>query len=117
MLYRISLKVICGMRCESRHFCSIPDTIYKEFMDCINGDSLDVNAYLSMWARQDWGVTIRMTVDEDIDELKSLIKRSSKKAYSELYVFEPYDLIPDEDFWVKLWVSSHMKDETERRKL
>lgn len=116
-MYKIVLKVICGMRLEWKYFCSVPESIYTEFINSIDRDTLDVNAYLVLWARQDWGVTLKMSIDDDIDELKSIIVASSRRAYSELYVFESYGLIPNDHFWISLWVSSHMKDETERRKL
>lgn len=116
MLYKIVLKVISGSILEWRYFCSVPQLIYLDFSEVANLKGLDMNAFLALWAKRDWGVSISMSTTNDIDELKTFIKLSSKKAYPELYIFHDYGLIPDEDFWIRLWVSSHMKSETERLK-
>lgn len=115
MLHKIVLKVITEHnRLEWRYLCSVPEEIYADFVSAANPDTLDLNAYISLWTKYDWGVFLRMTYTEDIQRLKKLITSSCRRTYSELYIFEDYDLIPDEDFWIKLWVSSHLKSETER---
>lgn len=114
MLHKVLLKVICDDRLEWRYFCSVPQGIFHDFVTSVKIEDLDINAYLSMWAKHDWGVSFSMGIVEDIERLKTLIKASSKRVYPELYIFQSYDLIPDEDFWVKLWVSSHMRNEAER---
>lgn len=115
MLHKVLLKVIVpGGKLEWKYFCSVPQSIYHDFISVVNPDDLDFNVYLSLWARRDWGVTLKMALVEDITRLKTLIVASSKRAYSELYVFNSFGLVPSEDFWVKFWVSSHMRSETER---
>lgn len=118
MLHKVLLKVInLDKKLEWKYFCSVPQGIYQEFIDTRdtrNLDTIDMNAYLSLWAKRDWGIKIKMILVEDIERLKTLIITSCKRAYPELYTLEEHNLIPNEDFWVKLWVSSHMKTETER---
>lgn len=114
MLYKIVLKVVSGTALKWRYFCSVPQDIYADFFDAVHLNKLDMNAYLSLWAKRDWGVSLNMGMTEDIDKLKGLIRKSSKRVYPELYIFQKQGLVPDEDFWIKLWVSSHMKSEAER---
>lgn len=115
MLHKVLLKVInLDKKLEWKYFCNVPQSIYHDFVSVANLDTTDMNAYLSFWAKRDWGIKIKMILVEDIERLKTLITASCQRAYPELYVFQNYGLAPDDDFWVKLWVSSHMRTETER---
>lgn len=96
--------------------CKVPDKIYSDFNQAVRLEDLDMNTYLSVWAKQDWSAYINMGHLDGIDRLKYYIRLSNQKAYPELYALKEDGLEPDEDFWVSLWVASHMKDETERRK-
>lgn len=114
MLYKIVLKVVNGRKMQWKYFCSVPQRIYHDFVNAVQPDEFSMNAYLSVWARQDWGLQLNMGLVDDIERLKATIRASNQKAYSELYIFQEYELIPDEDFWIRLWVSSHMRRETEK---
>ncbi len=115
MLHKVLLKVITPEgKLEWKYFCSVPQGIYHDFVSTVHPDSLDINAYLSRWAKRDWSICLKMALVEDIERLKTLIVASCKRSYSELYVFEKYGLTPNNDFWIRLWVSSHMRREAER---
>lgn len=115
MSHKVLLKVITpDGKLEWKYFCSVPQGIYHDFVSIVNPDSIDMNAYLSLWAKRDWSINLKMALVEDIERLKTLIVASCKRTYSELYIFQPFGLIPDGDFWIKFWVSSHMRSETER---
>jgi hypothetical protein len=111
------IKVINGNKLGWRYFCSVPTRIYHDFANIVNLQDSDMNAYLALWARRDWGLKISMGHIEDIDKLKYMIQNNNRKAYSELYIFQEYGLMPDENFWIRLWVSSHMRSETERLRI
>ena len=112
----LTIKVIAEKNLVWQTVCKVPDEIYNDFSNAVQLGDLDINSYLSVWAKQDWGIYIDMSVIEGIDRLRHYIEYSNKRAYPELYVFRNYGLEPNNDFWMSLWVSSHMKDETEMSK-
>ena len=116
MLYKIVLKLVEDNLLKWVYFCSVPKEIYDEFHDIVISDTQEINAYVSTWVKKDLGILIRLTTTENMNKIKELIIKSCRKTYSELYIFENYGLIPDEDFWIRLWISSHMKYEIEKRK-
>lgn len=112
----LTIKVIAGRSLVWQTICKVPDEIYKDFSYAVQLEDLDINSYLSVWAKQDWSIYLDMSVIDNIDRLKHYIEYSNKRAYPELYAFRDYGLEPSSDFWISLWVTSHMKDETEIRK-
>jgi hypothetical protein len=116
MLHKIYIRVIKGKKLKWMYFCGVSEKLWNEFNSLAHIDVLDFNAYLSMWAREDFLSNFKMDRVEHIDELKQLIVASCKNTYSELYIFEKYGLEIDKDFWIKLWVSSHLKTEILRLK-
>lgn len=99
------------------HFCDVPTNIYKEFIKVTQCKPEDINAYFARWVRLDYRRQIKVAYSEGIEALKSMIIRDCRQSYPELYIYEQDGLIPDESFWLSLWVSSHMKYEIEVRKL
>ena len=113
MLHKLYIRVIKDKRLKFIYFGSVPEKLYKEFDALAHIKVLDLNAYLSMWARDDFLNNLPMDRIEHITQLKRMIVTHCRNTYSELYTFEKYGITIDKDFWVKLWLCSHIKVETE----
>jgi hypothetical protein len=107
MTHKVIVKVIDNDRLVWKYFCDIPIFVYDDFFTKVT--PLEFNAYLRVWARQDFGVYLQMTHAQHLIELKNVIIKAYKTVYPELYAFEEKDLIPYEPFWVQYWVVSHME--------
>ena len=116
-MHKLYIRVIKDKRLKWMYFCGVPDEVYEKFNAVARLGLLDLNAYLSMWARDDFLNNVQMDRVEHIDQLKRMIVTSCKNTYAELYAFEKYGLAIDKDFWIRMWTSSHMKTETERLKI
>lgn len=112
----LQIKVLSDKHLIWQTVCKVPDKIYNDFNQAVRLEDLDMNTYLSVWAKRDWSVYINMGQVDGIDRLRYYINLSNQKAYPELYVLKSYGIEPSEDFWVNLWIASHMLEETERRK-
>lgn len=113
----MQVQVIKGSEIVWEHFCNVPTGIYKEFINTTHCKPEDINAYFQRWVRLDYHRRIKTAYSEGIEALKQMVIRDCRQAYPEMYIYKDYGLIPDESFWLSLWVSSHMKYEIEVRKL
>lgn len=116
MLHKIYIRVIVGKQLKWAFVSAVPEELWKEFNSYAHIGVLDFNAYLAMWAREDFLNNVQMDRAEHITLLKRMIITSCKNTYGELYTLEKYGLEIDKDFWVRLWVSSHMLTEIQRLK-
>lgn len=111
MLHKLYIRVIKNKKLKWMYFAAVPEEIWDEFNSLAHISVLDLNAYLSMWGREDFLNNVPMDRVEHIEQLKRMIVTSCRNTYGELYTFEKYGLAIDKDFWIRLWVSSHMKTE------
>lgn len=113
MLHKLYIRVINGKKLKWMFFCGVPEEIWNDFNKLAHIGVLDLNAYLSMWARDDFLNNVPMDRVEHIDQLKRMIVTSCRNTYKELYSFEKFGLEVEKDFWIRLWAASHMRTETE----
>lgn len=111
--HKIVIKVINEDRLEWATFCYVPQEVFKEFSRWTNLKVLDFNAYLSLWAKEDFLINLDMATLKDVETLKRIVYTSCRQSYNELYQFERYGLTINRGFWLKYWVTSHLKVETE----
>ena len=94
-----------------REYIEVPEGVYREFQAIRKAT---INAYFTAWAKRDWGISIPMVTVKNLDKLKEVIARTSKRTYPELFVFP--ELRIGINFWLSYWVTSHMSIEVERVK-
>lgn len=95
-----------------REYIEVPEGVYREFQAIRKAT---INVYFTAWAKRDWGISIPMVTVKDLDKLKEVIARTSKRTYPELFVFP--DVRIGINFWLSYWVTSHMSIEVERHEL
>lgn len=94
------------------HFTYIPEDAFEEFCK-VDNRGWHRNEWVNRWAKRDFGIEGAVE-NGRLEELKQLIK----KHYQELYP----EVIPlstrhnrDTHGWVRVWVCSNIKKETEIR--
>ena len=95
-----------------REYIDVPEDIYRRFQAV---SKATINVYFTAWAKRDWGISIPMITVKDLDKLKEVIARTSKRTYPELFVFPEIRI--GINFWLSYWVTSHMSIEVERHEL
>lgn len=108
---KIYLKVVKDRRMAQVYFCTVPDEIYEAFDALVHLDTLDFNAYLSVWAAEDFMAELSMSCANNITQLRKIIINHYKRDYPELYTLEKVGIRIDDDFWIKYWTVNHMRME------
>lgn len=112
---KILVKVVRGNSIKWVHFCRVPAEVYDEFFRVTECSTSDFGAFLSVWARNDFGVRLTMATFEDVLHLKTLVKRRFQIEYSDLYTMPGASSL-DIRGWFQIWVAQHMQEEISERK-
>lgn len=112
---KILVKVVRDDTLKWVHFCRVPTEVCNEFFRVTECCTADFGAFLSVWARNDFGVRLTMATFEDICYLKTLVKRRFQIEYRDLYAL-PGSSALNIRGWFQIWVSQHMQEEISERK-
>lgn len=94
------------------HLCYVDSDIYKEFLQSPKG-ATTINEMIIDWCKSDFNQAIDMATTSDLEILKGLVK----KYYSELYPDLYRESEIDRQGWIRIWVTSHLKQEVENGKI
>lgn len=112
---KILVKVVRDDSLKWVHFCRVSTEVYDEFFKVTECSTADFGAFLSVWAKNDFGVRLTMATFEDIRYLKTLVKRRFQIEYCDLYALPGAESLSIRG-WFQIWVSQHMKEEISERK-
>ena len=93
------------------HLCYAPKDLYLKFLRTFGLERFEMADYVAKWAKEDFNLDIPMTTAKDITILKELIMDKYSSAYPHLLRKSH----TDHQGWVRVWVSSHMERDLQRR--
>lgn len=93
------------------HLCYAPKDLYLKFLKTFGLERFEMADYVAKWAKEDFNLDIPMTTAKDIAILKELIMDKYSSAYPHLLRKSH----TDHQGWVRVWVSSHMERDLQRR--
>lgn len=109
-LTKLLIKVLRDDDWKWIHFCYISSDIYDDFFNVIGCEKSEIGGFLSAWAKQDLGISLRMATYQDVLDLRRTISDKYSKEYKELYALKEEEN-PKIYGWVRFWVSEHMRKE------
>lgn len=93
------------------HLCYAPKDLYLKFIEKKDIERFEMADFVSDWAKEDFNIDIPMTTAKDIAILKELILDKYMSAYPHLIRKSS----TDHQGWIRVWVSTHMEKELQRR--
>lgn len=94
-------------RSEWTHISYIDRNLYDRFIESKRIDTIDLNDYLSRWAKEDFNIDLAMSSKNDIRVLKILVKNFYKRAHPELFI----NSSTDRQGWFRVWLTKKIKEE------
>ena len=94
-------------RAEWTHISYIDKALYDKFMEREHIESIELNDYLSRWAKEDFNIDLAMSSKNDITVLKELVKDFYRRAHPELYI----ESNTDRQGWLRVWLTKKIKEE------
>lgn len=113
-LSKLLVKVLRDGEWKWIHFCYVYTNLYDAFFHIVQCEKSEFGTFLSMWARGDFQVKLRMSTYEDVQKLRELVEQRYQQEYSELYALNPEEN-PKVQGWMRMWVSQHMRVEIAAR--
>ena len=112
---RKKLVLLCTDQHNERrwiHFCYVPSDVYDSyFMKLDAGKMETIRKRLRLWAKQDFGVDVKLNTLDDLRSFRKFILNMYKSEYSELFPKGGFTF--STQGWVTLWVTRHMEMEIE----
>ena len=107
MLQKVHLKLL-DRHNQSKwvHFCYISEDVKKRFIKAC--PKMSINIKIRHWANDDFGAVF-LVDDNDLSNLKMLIKAKYKHKYPEL--FRELSDKTDRQGWIAIWLTEHMEKE------
>lgn len=93
------------------HLCYAPKELYLKFLEAKGIERFEMADYVAKWAAEDFNIELPMTTAKDIKILKELILDKYNSAYPHLIRKSS----TDHQGWVRVWVSTHMEKDLQRR--
>lgn len=93
------------------HLCYAPRELYLNFLRAKSIERFEMADFVSKWAKEDFNIELPMSTSKDIAILKELILDKYSSAYPHLIRKSS----TDHQGWVRVWVSTHMERELQRR--
>lgn len=93
------------------HFCYAPRDLYLTFLSAKSIERFEMADYIARWAKDDFNIDLAMTTFKDITILRELIL----DKYSSVYPHLLRKSTTDHQGWVRVWVSTHMEKELQKR--
>lgn len=93
------------------HLCYAPRDLYLKFLEVKGLERFEMADYVSKWAMEDFNIDLPMTTFKDIVILRQLILDKYSSAYPHLIRKSN----TDHQGWVRVWVSTHMEKDLQRR--
>lgn len=94
-------------RSEWTHISYIDRSLYNKFIYREGVETIDLNDYLSRWAKEDFNADLAMSSKNDIKVLKELVKDFYRRAYPELFISSS----TDRQGWFRVWLTKKIKEE------
>lgn len=92
------------------HLCYVQPNLWASFKKKLS-DERSLNDFLSKWAAEDFGVTLKVNSIEDLSELKALIKNKAQTQYPHIYLKTNID----SQGWIRVWVQEHLMKERNKK--
>lgn len=93
------------------HLCYAPKGLYLKFIDTMGIERFEMADFVSKWAKEDFNIDLPMTTAKDITILRELVL----DKYSSTYPHLLRKSATDHQGWVRVWVSTHMERDLQRR--
>lgn len=93
------------------HLCYAPASVYLKYLTEFNMDRNEMGESISRWAREDFNIELPMTTSKDIKILRELIFDKYKSTYPHLMRATK----TDHQGWIRVWVTTHMERDLQRR--
>lgn len=94
-------------RAEWTHISYIDKSLYENFLEEKSIETVELNDYISRWAKEDFNISLAMCSKNDIRVLKELVKDFYRRAHPELYIESP----TDRQGWLRVWLTRKIKEE------
>lgn len=108
-LTKVQIKVKLGRRGFTWvHFCYIPLEVKREFDEYVTPKNQLANYWITKWAVEDFG-KVNLETEQDLANLKNLIRDRYKTEYPELYI----ESNTDNQGWLRVWYTKNMERELE----
>lgn len=93
------------------HLCYAPRELYTKFLDTKGIERFEMADWVSQWAKEDFNLDLPMTTAKDIAILKELVLDKYQSVYPHLI----RKTTTDRQGWIRVWVSTHMEKELQKR--
>lgn len=112
-LIKFSLKVLDENKDKLvwEHFCYAPRELYLKFVNQKGIERFEMGDFVAKWAKEDFNIDLAMTTVKDIVIVRELILDKYSSAYPHLIRKSN----TDHQGWVRVWVSTHMERDLQRR--
>jgi hypothetical protein len=94
------------------HLCYAPKDLYLKFLETLGVERFEMADFVSEWAKEDFNIDLPMTTAKDIAILRALVIDKYSSAYPHLL----RKTETDRQGWLRVWVSSHMEKDLQRRR-
>ena len=95
-------------RVEWVHLCYMDRDLYNQFLKRKELSSNDLNAELSRWCKEDFGIELAMSRKQDILVLKGIVKDFYRTAHPDLFV---ENQSTDHQGWFRVWITRKIKED------
>lgn len=89
------------------HLCYVGSSIYNDFLQTFNTDSIGFADYIADWIKQDFNLDLTMTTKRDLNILRAVVTDKYKTLYPIIY--QNSDI--DTNGWIRVWVMQKMENE------
>ncbi len=93
------------------HLCYAPKGLYLKFIKETGIERFEMADFVAKWAEDDFNIQLSMSTAKDIVILRQLVMDKYQSAYPHLTRRSR----TDHQGWMRVWVSSHMEKELQRR--
>lgn len=93
------------------HLCYAPKDLYLRYLKTKDLERADMADCVSAWALEDFNISLAMTTSKDIAIVRELVVDKYSSAYPHLMRKSN----TDHQGWIRVWVSTHMEKDLQRR--
>ena len=92
------------------HLCYIPEELLTEYREKCPENLKDFNVTITRWCNEDFNSDVAVTTQSALDELKSLVRAKYQQEYPDIFLNQP----TDRQGWLRVWITTKMKEDLER---
>lgn len=93
------------------HLCYAPNELYLKYLKKFELERWEMADSVCNWAKEDFNIDLPMTTAKDIQILRALVI----DKYNSVYPHITRKNRTDHQGWMRVWVSTHMEKELQKR--